>query len=210
MSSGRSDGLSGKRWPIIFGVGIAVTIVAVTLGRGSHGDDASVPRQTDSRVTARTELGAPPSREPAASVQVAGAVASRGGELSPAVADLNRRRRALSGESAARDARLQEVAAARYAKEVTDPAWAFAQSRARARIAKDLSAAGVDSPADLATQCKRTVCRTTATFETPGRADQWALLYMASLGNTAKRSVVSHSQDAQGVVHLEIYSVSER
>lgn len=102
------------------------------------------------------------------------------------------------------------MAAARYAEEVRDPAWAFAQSRARARIAEDLSATGVDSPADLATRCKRTVCKTTATFETPGQADQWALLYMASLGDTAKRSVVSHARDAQGVVHLEIYSVSER
>jgi hypothetical protein len=196
-------------WPIVFGVCVAVAIVAVTVGRSIHTRNASTARQAvlDTPTPAKPDM---PLHEATVPMRSEGASANRGAGLHSVVAAINARRNKMHAGASIQVARIRKIATTRYAKEVRDPAWAYAQTRARAIIAKELSEAGVDLPADLATQCKRTVCKTTATFETSSQADQWVLLYMASLGDAAKSSVVSNSRDTQGTTRLDIYSISER
>lgn len=185
-------------------------MVAVTVGRNMHGDSGPAKLRPAIDSPAQAVSGDRSLRVEHAQEHRAGSGANPTSDVEAIASTIQARRDAMRREASAQTVRIREIAVARYESETRDAAWAFAQTRARAGVAKELSAAGVDMPADLATDCKRTVCRTTATFENRGQADQWTLLYMASLGNVAKTSVVSHSRDAQGADRLDIYSISDR
>lgn len=200
------------RWPLVFGIGVALTILTVTIVRGM--DDRGTQDDSTQTIALASQgpghARTPPPRMAATSAHVIDAAAGVDPRLSNTVAGIVARRNQMHKRISASGARFKEAAVARYAKEPRDPAWASAQQRKLAEVGRELSVAGVEIPRDMVSDCHRTVCKTSASFATTDAADQWVLLYMASLGNTAKRSVVSRSPGMQGVTTIEIYSVSER
>lgn len=201
------------RWPLVFGIGISLTILAVTVGWGvrDHGPMmASSGQAIEAASEAPAMIDPPSSRKAAMPERITGAGWDAHPDISATVAAIADRRNRIRNRASASSTKFRDAAIARYSKESVDHAWAFAQRRRLAEAERELSGAGVESPGDMVSDCRRTICKTIATFATPSAADQWQLLFMATLGGAAKRSVVSRSHDAQGVTIIEIYSVSER
>jgi hypothetical protein len=208
----QSGGMSAMRWPLVFGIGAALTILTVTIVRGMHdrGTQGDAAQTTAMASQGPGHARTPPPRMAATSAHVIDGGAVVDPRLSTTVAGIVARRKQMHKRISESGARFKEAAVARYAKEPRDPAWASAQQRKLAEVGRELSVAGVERPRDMVSDCHRTVCKTIASFANTDAADQWALLYMANLGETAKRSVVSRSPGVQGGTTIEIYSVSER
>lgn len=127
-----------------------------------------------------------------------------------AVKDILGERDEGRAEQTRRNARYKSALVDTYRSENADPAWADATERRLQALATDpgIQAAGVKAD-DMAIDCKRTTCRTSASFSSSGQADDWSMLYMASGGAVLRNSVVSRTQNADGSVSVDIYSTAK-
>lgn len=199
---------STRNWvPIAVGGCVVIVILAVTGKRmlqdnSSPSDGSSI--QADAATDAAEGDGHLPLAVRRARRNAAPSAAPMGapGQVKAIVAQRTRNVKALS----ARNEAIKAAAVSRYANEKQDVAWAAGKERALAGVAQDVAAASSAKPRDLVSQCKQTVCRTTATFASAGEADEWVSLYMASMGDVMKHSVVSTNRNQQGAIGVEIYS----
>ena len=110
-------------------------------------------------------------------------------------------------QSAARLDRAKRDAAAAFAQEPVDPVWSAATERRIDQVAA-LPAIQQNSaaPKDMRVECRSSMCRVTSDFTTSGQADDWTMLFMASVGSTLPQSLVSRVTNPDGSQSVVIYS----
>jgi hypothetical protein len=195
--------------PVAFGAGIVALMLALTANHLFH------KRPLVTGESAPAEVIAPATdAESINAIRGRTAARARAGQLGqldgPAqIRAIVAQRARAANEISAQNDRIKAAAASRYATEKQDVVWAAGKERALANVAVEVASASAAKPQGLNTDCKQTLCRTTATFGTPGAADEWVSLYMASMGGVMKRSVVSTVRNSQGTIDVDIYSVAQ-
>ena len=109
-------------------------------------------------------------------------------------------------EHEARISALREQSAQRYAREQVDPAWAAQKESELQGVASRpaVEVAGA-SPKSLSADCRSSMCRINGEFESNGKAEDWILVYMSSVGSSMPNSVVSRTRNPDGSMGVEIY-----
>lgn len=194
----------GNKLPLIAAVAIVVAVVAGTfLLRGPGRADVE-SQAADGSIA---PLDAAPQVQTAAPRPLRQATAATTGRSAEeAVIGHVERRAEMREEQAARTAAMKEQSAQRYASEQVDPAWAPAKVTELNTIAADpaFEAAGV-APADLSIDCRSSMCRIEGQFADAGQAEDWIMLYNASVGGAMPSAVVSRSRNPDGTMRVEIY-----
>jgi hypothetical protein len=121
------------------------------------------------------------------------------------VARLVEGRAQAAQQAADNNRRMRDQFAANYSRETADPRWAASKERALSGVAMRVAEAVGEAPRSLDSDCKRTMCKTSARFGSRSEAEQWVALYMASMGSVTARSTVSIFEQVDGVL-VEIYS----
>lgn len=190
-----------NRLPLFVAIAIVFAVIAATIlvraGRGPA-DVAS-----DTAPVAR-EAPAPAAAGPAA--PRAAPTPVRGAAVESAVLNQLEERTRKREELRARTAALKEQSARRYASEQVDPAWAPTKMGQLDGIAADpaFSAAGA-VPSNLDIDCRSSMCRIDGQFEDASKAEDWIMLYTASLGSALPNTVISRSRNPDGTMRVEIY-----
>lgn len=196
---------SGNKLPVVATVAVVVALVGGTILL--RGNDIPGAREVgsagvDGNEAAPVAAPMPASPPVARAARPAAPLRSRDEELVEQVAA----RQAMREEHAARMAELRERSAARYAGERVDAEWAPVKEVELSAIAdrKDFAAAGA-KPISLEIDCRSTMCRLDGQFSSRGQAEDWVMMYTASVGEAMPNSVVSRSRNPDGSTRVEIY-----
>lgn len=142
---------------------------------------------------------------PSAPAAATGA-AGRGDPVEIQRGDHVERRAQMRREHEARISALREQSAQRYASEQVDPAWAPQKESELKGVASrpEFEVAGAN-PKSLSVDCRSSMCRINGEFESNGKAEDWILVYMSSVGSSMPNSVVSRTRNPDGSMGVEIY-----
>lgn len=191
----------GTKLPIIAAAAIVVAVVAGTFFlRGDRTPTATAPDAVVAAQEPAPSAGfAPPVTRAAQSVP------GRPATDEAMIEQLDQRARKRE-EHQARTAALKEQSAQRYASEQVDPAWAPGKITELNGIAADpaFDVAGAQ-PRNLSIDCRSSMCRIDGQFEDAGKAEDWILLYTASVGSAMPSSVISRTRNPDGTMRVEIY-----
>ncbi len=191
----------GTKLPIIAAAAIVVAVVAGTFFlRGDRTPTATAPDAVAAAQEPAPSAGfAPPVARAAPSVP------GRPATDEAMIEQLDQRARKRE-EHQARTAALKEQSAQRYASEQVDPAWAPGKITELNGIAADpaFDVAGAQ-PSNLSIDCRSSMCRIDGQFEDAGKAEDWILLYTASVGSAMPSSVISRTRNPDGTMRVEIY-----
>jgi len=97
---------------------------------------------------------------------------------------------------------------ARHRAERVDPQWAAATE---ARLQEVAKMSGFDehvTPTSLDIDCKATTCKVDAGLASRSLGDDWAMLYMSSVGSNMKRAYTSIVTEPDGTSHVVIYAIA--
>jgi hypothetical protein len=90
--------------------------------------------------------------------------------------------------------------------ETIDQAWA---ANARSELSQFATSQQIHDlhaePLSMDVDCRRTVCRIGADFATRAAANDWATLYLTSVGARMPNASLQTSDNADGTAHLEVY-----
>ncbi len=185
---------------------LVVVVLVAALGLGwvgwqSHHDAASAPDAdlpADGVVAATADASRP---RPTASsgipeLPAAEAVAQTRAQIAA--------RRKQSAEALERERR---DAASAFASEPVNPVWAAATERQLDRVAAQpaIQQNGA-TPKDMQIQCRSSMCRIQSDFGQGSQADDWTLMFMASVGSTMPHALVSQVTNPDGTRSVVIYS----
>lgn len=190
----------GTRLPLVAAAVVALAVIAGTflLRRGEVSDPADVPQST---AVVETVAQAPATTNPAARP-----ARPSGEPLGQQVAARLEGRAQSRARHAARMDELKERSAARYASEKVDPAWAPKKESQLTAIAANKAFEQVGArPTSLSVDCRSSMCRVDGAFETRSQAEDWVMMYMATVGGEMPNSVVSRTQAEDGSTRVEIY-----
>jgi hypothetical protein len=98
-------------------------------------------------------------------------------------------------------------AASAFAREPVDPAWSAATEHTLDQIAAAPAIQqNVPAPKDMQIECRSSMCRVKSDFGNSSQADDWTLLFMASVGANMPQSIVSRISNPDGSQSVVIYS----
>jgi|SRR5690554_3517081 len=189
-----------NRIPLVAATLVVLAVVAGTFilrGRDTPALDSGQP---DAIAAADSNAAPPPP-------PLAGAgSAERPGTAGLAPGDHGARRAAMRQEQAERTRALREQSAQRFASEQVDPAWAPQKESELTAVASQPGFEVANAqPASLSVDCRSSMCRIDGQFESNGKAEDWILIYMSSVGSAMPNSVVSRSRNPDGSMRVEIY-----
>lgn len=192
---------SSNTVPLIAAVVVVVAVVAGTFvlrgrdGRDVSDDSLAVAAGSTRPVDAPSRTAAPRTVPPVGS-----------GQVEEQMLEHVERRTQMRREQEERTKALREQSEQRFASEQIDPGWAPQKTAELNGLANDpgFEAAGAQ-PQSLSIDCRSSMCRIDGQFETSGKAEDWILMYMASLGSAMPNSIVSRSRNADGSTRVEIY-----
>lgn len=191
----------GNRLPLFVAIAVVFAVIAATVlvrtGRGPANVEspaAQVERELEAPAASSPVAAPPTPRSPQGSVAESAMLNQ--------VEERARKREELRARTAA----LKEQSARRYASEQVDPAWAPAKRSELDGIAADpaFAAAGV-APSNLDIDCRSSMCRIDGQFEDASKAEDWIMLYTASLGSALPNTVISRTRNPDGTMRVEIY-----
>ena len=196
-----------KRGPLLMALTVLAVLAAVTLwmrkpdgasattGMGTAAKDASTPADASNTppadIASRRRQALAPMSTVGTHEQVAQSIA---------------RRERMRADQARQAEDSRQKAVATYRSERADPAWAPQKENELNTIAASPAIAEAKIvPKSLEVDCKRTICRLNGTFASSGEAEDWIMLYMASVGGGLPNSVVTRTQNPDGTTGVEIY-----
>lgn len=120
--------------------------------------------------------------------------------------ELSQRRSASKTRSAERAEALKTRVAAQFGAEKVDPAWAPGKESSLQDISKlPQIASNIAEPLRVNVDCRSSMCRIESSFKRSGDAEDWTMLYMASVGSSLPNAVVSRVQNPDGTTSVQIY-----
>lgn len=185
---------------------VAATLVVLAVVAGTfvlRGRDTPALDNDSQQAKVATPASAAPS--PPATRAPAG-TAGRAQSAEELRGDHVERRAQMRREHEARNRALRERSEQRYASEQVDPAWAPQKERELKDVASQpgFEVAGAQ-PRSLSIDCRTSMCRINGEFESNGKAEDWILVYMSSVGSSMPNSVVSRKRNPDGSMGVEIY-----
>lgn len=196
---------AGSKAPLAVAVVVILGVVVATVAMRSK--DAAVAGAVDGGASSGADAQAPAgtARPPVARAGAAASPVSQdqiNDKLASAVAGRAKSRE----EHLARSEALRAQSAQRFASEQVDPAWAPGKEAELDKVARQpqFEMAGAQ-PQSLSVDCRSSMCKVDGQFETGGKADDWVLMYMSSVGSGMPNSVVSQSRNPDGTTRVEIY-----
>lgn len=188
-------------------IAAALVLVAVVVGTFVlRGRDRDVSRE-DATATAGSAGDAQPSAAapPAPAARRAADPLDAAG-IQDQMLDHAERRTKMRQEHEARTKALREQSEQRFASEQVDPAWAPQKTAELTNLTNDAGFEMADAkPQNLSIDCRSSMCRIDGQFESSGKAEDWILMYMSSVGGAMPNAVVSRSRNADGSTRVEIY-----
>lgn len=114
-------------------------------------------------------------------------------------------------EVQARVDRTQQAFASRHRGEAVDPAWSNAKEAELTKLATSdqIKQLGVDAR-DLNVDCRTSMCRITATFDSTAAGDDWVVLYMNNAAQQVPAASYKYIQNADGTVTINVYAIGRR
>lgn len=101
----------------------------------------------------------------------------------------------------------RQDAAAAFAREPVDPTWSSSTEHTLERVASSPAIQqNVAQPRSLQVECRSSMCRLTSDFGNSSQADDWTLLFMASVGANMPHAIVSRVVNPDGSQSVVIYS----
>lgn len=192
----------GTKTPLILAALVAVAVIAGTIAMRGGTDRAPVAASDDGAGV--EEPVAAPARTTAPAPRMA-AAANRPTDKQW-IGDHIERRAARRAEHQARTQALRQQSAQRFESEQVDPAWAPRKETTLTGIAAQTAFQTANAqPQSIDVSCRSSMCRIDGQFETSGKAEDWLLLYMSSVGAEMPHSVVSRSLNPDGTTRVEIY-----
>lgn len=114
------------------------------------------------------------------------------------------RKQAMAKRQAASDAMLQK-----HRTDPVDPKWAPAMEAKLQAVAKNSPLVAADAvPTSLDIQCRSTTCTIEAGLPTRSQGEDFALIYMSSVGSNIKRAFSTNVVAPDGTSHIEIVAQS--
>lgn len=99
----------------------------------------------------------------------------------------------------------------RYAGEAIDASWADAKQVELAQFGNSQQIQDIHAePANLAIDCRRTVCHVTADFATRTAAQDWATLYLTGAGSRIANASLDTIANPDGSYRMEIYGLARQ
>jgi len=97
-----------------------------------------------------------------------------------------------------------------YRSEPVDAAWAAGMETRLQKLAQDsASQPGGVTPTSLDIDCRRTTCKIDATHPDRVQGDDWAMMYMASVGSNFQRAFTRVVRNPDGTSSVIIYAVAK-
>jgi hypothetical protein len=111
----------------------------------------------------------------------------------------------------ARVDRTQLAFASRHRSEAVDPVWSNAKEAALMKLAASdqIKQIGVDAR-DLNVDCRTSMCRITATFDSTSAGDDWIVLYMNNAAEQVPAASYKYIQNPDGTVTINVYAIGRR
>ena len=119
-------------------------------------------------------------------------------------AERNKRRKDMLERVSASNAAL----VARHRAEQVDPQWAAATEARLQDVAKMSGLEESVRPTSLDIDCKATTCKVDAGLASRSLGEDWAMLYMSSVGSNMKRAYTSIVTEPDGTSHVVIYATA--
>jgi len=125
------------------------------------------------------------------------------------IAALTAKRRQSAEAMVKQNQAARDAAILAFRNERVDAAWAGAhESRLSGIAASDAIAGTRIQPRDSDISCKARTCLIQANFASRSEAEDWALLFMSSVGDALPTSVVTTNQNPDGSGRVEIYGTA--
>ena len=190
-----------SRLPIVIALAVVVALVGITLYR-YYGSSAKAPA-TETAIAEATPTGVASSSGNASTPARNPGINMDGQRKIEALAE---RRRAMRAEQTKRQNALRDKAAAEFAGERKDPAWARGKERELDAIAElpAITDVGAD-PKQLDIECRARSCKIDGLFDNMSHSEDWVLSYMSSVGNALPTAVVTQLPNPDGSIRVDIY-----
>ena len=150
-----------------------------------------------------SESGAQQHRPPVTSQRIAPRQFSQADRLR-----LNAERKQRRKEMAERVRASNAALVARHRAEQVDPQWAAATEARLQEVAKMSGFEERVTPTSLDIDCKATTCKVDAGLASRSLGEDWAMLYMSSVGSNMKRAYTSVVTEPDGTSHVVIYAIA--
>jgi hypothetical protein len=111
----------------------------------------------------------------------------------------------------ARVDRTQAAFASRHRNETVDPGWSNAKEVALTKLATSdqIQQLGVDAR-NMAVDCRTSMCRITADFDSMAAGDDWVVLYMNNAAQQLPAASYKYIQHPDGTVTINVYAIGRR
>lgn len=195
---------SGNKLPLVVAAGVVLALVAATFFlRGRSGADEAAWADAATPASEATPVAAPPPSTRPAGRESAPMDRAR---IEEQLVSQVERRAKMREEHQARVATLREQSVQRYASEQVDPSWAPGKMSELTELANDSAFEVAEVvPQSLSVDCRSSMCRIDGQFEDASKAEDWILLYSASVGGSLPNTVVSRTRNPDGTMRVEIY-----
>jgi hypothetical protein len=97
---------------------------------------------------------------------------------------------------------------ARHRAEKVDPQWAAATETRLQEVAKMSGFEEAVTPTSLDIDCRATTCKIDAGLASRSLGEDWAMLYMSSVGSNVKRAFTSVVTEPDGTSRVVIYAIA--
>lgn len=194
----------GTKTPLFLAAVVAVGVIAGTFLLRDDAADPAAAAADDSAAA----VAAPDTRKAVVAAAPPGAATRVGGRGQGVdqVANQVERRAARRAEQEAKRKALRQQSEQRYASEQVDPAWApQKETQLNGIAAQPAFEAANAQPQSMSVSCRSSMCRIDGQFESSGKAEDWLLMYMSSVGTAMPHSVVSRHLNPDGTTRVEIY-----
>jgi hypothetical protein len=189
-------------WLVAGAVLLSMAVVMVYRHRARENDALL---QSSAPVTAEPVSRTPsvPHRRTDSRAALAGAAQSMAAKRE----ELGRRRK----EVQVRVDRTQAAFASRHRSEAVDPAWSNAKEAELTRLATSdqIKQLGVDAR-DLNIDCRTSMCRITANFDSTAAGDDWIVLYMNNVAQQVPAASYKYIRNPDGTVTINVYAIGRR
>jgi hypothetical protein len=190
-------------WLIAGAVLLSMAAVMVYRHRARQNDAAPQPTVAPMAESASPASTSVPHRRVDPRAGLAGAAQS----IVAKREEMARRRK----EVQARVDRTQLALASRHRSEAVDPAWSNVKEAELTKLSTSdqIKQIGVDAR-DLNVDCRTSMCRITATFDSTAAGDDWVVLYMNNAASQLPAASYKYIQNPDGTVTINVYAIGRR
>jgi murein L,D-transpeptidase YcbB/YkuD len=189
--------------PLILFAVVAVIIVSAVIWRYAGRQDEVSPSNSQLEP-APLQQNASLSGTSASATTAAGPKTRQNASVGDRLRAASRKARSDGGQKTSNaSAALQSL----YRSEKVDPQWSAGMESRLQEVAGTFASEGA-TPTSLDIDCRSTTCKIDATHPDQTQSDDWAMMYMASVGSNVQRAFTRVVRNPDGTSSVVIYAVA--